>query len=826
MREKYINMKTTHKNLFKKSALCIALSSTLSVPAYAFEETEEAIVGIERIEVTASRRASSVQEAPLNITALDSDVMKEQNIGKLTDIARFVPGLSIPQQGRGGNNIIVRGLNTNGTGPDSDGGTVATYFGEQPLAVDVRLVDVERVEVLIGPQGTLYGAGTLGGAIRYIPNKAELDVKSFELNLDGFRGAESDNNGSESSIILNLPLIEDTLAFRGSYNFYKDPGFIDYNYVVKQGGKSNPDPDWNDATDVRNNLRQVADANGEEVSTTRLALRWMPTEDVDATLSYLYQNSETEGRSTTSYQALGESNLLKDHVGKFENTGRYLEPDDTTDSLISLDVSVDLGFAELVSATGFSESENIGQRDQTDLLYSLNYSYESFPTFSAFTRETADTESFVQEVRLVSQTESALSWIVGGYYNKATDNGSYSAEYTPGYGAVLGSDSVDDLEYLSFGAGETVEKALFGELSYQINDAFNVTVGARFYEYEIEASSAVSIAYWDDKVIPGTTTFKPGNIKSTSDEGDGNLFKLNASYKFTDDVMAYATISEGFRLGGTNGIAACPDPLPGNQIVCALPHEFSYQPDTTTNYELGLKSTWLNNRFHFNATLFNVDWDGAQVSSAATENGNQPYTTNAGTANSKGVEILTRAMLSDSLTAFATLSYAKAELTSNVPGLFKQSLLGNSNQALVDEYSGFDGDRLPASPEKQFSMGVNYTQDIFNDMVLDVVYGMTYQSDIITRTGLRANGETIGGFALSNLSATVSANEWSLTLYVDNMFDKYAFTGARSTPTGTGDTEFPSQIGNPATTGLIRSYGHYVTAPRTIGLKVKYSFDL
>jgi len=820
------NNYSLNKGGFKKSALCLALSTAFAVPTYAFEEAAEEIKGIERIEVTASRRASTVQEAPLNITALDGDVMKNQNIGKLTDIARFVPGLSIPQQGRGGNNIIVRGLNTNGTGPDSDGGTVATYFGEQPLLVDVRLVDVERVEVLIGPQGTLYGAGTLGGAIRYIPNKAELDVKSFEFNLDGFKGSESEDIGSESSFIFNLPLIEDTLAIRGSFNFYKDPGYIDYNYVVKEGGISNPDPDWTNAEDVKSNLRRVADANGETVSTNRLALRWMPNEDIDATLSYLYQKSETEGRSTTSYQTLGPTNPLKDLVGKYENTGRYLEPDDTTDSLISLDVTVDLGFAELVSATGFSESENVGQRDQTDLLYSLNYSYENFPTFSAFTRETADTESFVQEVRLVSQSESDLSWIVGGYYNKATDNGGYSAEYTPGYGAENGFDTVDDLEYLSFGSGETIEKALFGELTYQFTEAFNVTVGARFYEYEIEASSAVSIAYFDGKVEPGTTTFKPGNIQSTSDDGDGNLFKLNASYKFSDDIMAYATISEGFRLGGTNGIAACPDPLPGNQIVCALPHEFSYQPDTTTNYELGLKSTWLSNRLHFNATLFNVDWDGAQVSSAATTNGNQPYTTNAGTANSKGVEILTRAMLTDSLTAFATFAFAKAELTSSVPGLFKQSLIGNENTALATHYSAEDGDRLPASPEKQFSLGVNYTQDIFNDMVLDVVYGMTYQSDIITRTGLKAEGETIGGFALSNLSATVSADEWSLTLYVDNMFDKYAFTGSRSTSRDTGVAQFPSQIGNPATTGLIRSYGHYVTAPRTIGLKVNYAFDM
>lgn len=809
-------MKHSNRQIFKKSALCIALSSALTVPTYAFEE--EQTIGIERIQVTASRRTSTVQEAPLNITALDSDVMKEQNISKLTDIARFVPGLSIPEQGRGGNNIIVRGLNTNSTGPGSDGGTVATYFGEIPLAVDVRLVDVERVEVLIGPQGTLYGAGTLGGAIRYIPNKAELDNTSFAFSVDAFSGAESDDLGGESSFILNVPLINDELAIRASVNYYNDPGFIDYNYVVKEGGVSNPD----NIADTR----KVKDANGEKVTTSRIAVRWVPTDEVDATLTYLHQKGEFEGRSITNYQALGPTNPLRDQIGKYENAARYEEPDENTDTLLSLDITVDLGFAELVSATGFSTHKNVGKRDQTDLLYSLNYSYETFPSFSAYTRETEDDESLTQEIRLVSQSDSALSWIVGGYYNKATDNGGLSAEYTPGYGDFAGLSSPGDLEYLSFGSGETIEKAIFGELSYQINDKLNVTVGARFYEYEIEASSAVSIAYWDDAVIPGTLDFAPGEIQSTKDSGDGELFKFNASYKFTDDMMAYVTVSEGFRLGGTNGIAACPDPLPGNQIVCALPHEFSYQPDTTTNYELGFKSTWLNNRFYFNATVFNVDWDGAQVSSAATANGNQPYTTNAGTAKSQGVEILTRAMLTDSITAFATYAYAKAELTLDVPGLFKNSLIGSSDTALLAEYSGFDGDRLPASPEQQFSMGVNYTQDIFDDKVLDIVYGLTYQSDILTRTGLRSEGETIAGYALSNLSATISADLWSVTLYVDNMFDKYAYTGARSTPLQTGVAAFPSEIGNTATVGQMRSYGHYMTAPRTIGLKFNYMFDM
>ncbi len=814
-------------HLFRKSAICLALGTAFATPVYvAAEETGEvAVEGIERIQVTASRRASTVQEAPLNITALDGDIMKDQNIAKVSEVARWVPGLTIPDQGgRGGNNIIVRGLSTNSTGPSSDGGTVATYFGEMPLDVDLRLIDVERVEVLIGPQGTLYGAGTLGGAIRYMPKKAELDVASIEFNGDVFKGEESSNAGGETSLIVNAPIIEDVLAVRASFNMYNDPGFIDYAYTVREGGVSNPNPDWSHPGQVAQNIKSVADANGEEVFTSRVAIRWTPTEWLDGTLTYLYQNSEVEGRTVSGYQSLGLGNQLRDYVGKYEATQRYLEPEENKDSLISLDITADLGFAELVSATGVTNHKNDGQRDQTDLLIANPWSYETFPTFSAFTRETEDYNSFTQEIRLVSQSDSMFSWIVGGYYNKTEEN-ALSEEYTPHYAAFVGSNRADDLEYLQFTDNELVEKALFGEVSFQFTDAFEVTLGARFYEYDIDSGSAFSLALWDweSDLIGTTTEFRPEKVTRTSSDGDGNLFKFNANYRFTPDVMGYVTVSEGFRLGGSNGIAACPEPLPAGQSLCALPSEFSYEPDTTTNYELGFKSTWFNNKFHFNAAIFNVEWEDAQVSGATTENGNLPYTANAGSANSHGLEVSSRALLSDSLTAFASYSYAKAELTSDVIGFFTK--LPSTNPA-YNEYSALDGDRLPAAPEHQFSFGLNYSQEIFDDKMLDIVYGITAQSDIYTSAGLKAEGEALPGYALSNISATVSEDEWSVTLYVDNLFDKFAYSATRSTGKAAGFAEFPDEIINDATTDMYRAYSHYVVSPRTIGVKFNYLFDL
>jgi iron complex outermembrane receptor protein len=171
-----------------------------------------------------------------------------------------------------------------------------------------------------------------------------------------------------------MPIIEDTFAIRASLNSYDDPGFIDYDYVINKGGVSVPDN--------KADTHSVKDANGQKTLTSRIALRWTATDDIDATLSYLYQNNKFEGRSVTNYKSLGLTNPLRDEIGKYSNASRYLEPDENTDLLISLEVSADLGFAELVSATGFSESENVfGQRDQSDLLLANPWSYETMPAF-------------------------------------------------------------------------------------------------------------------------------------------------------------------------------------------------------------------------------------------------------------------------------------------------------------------------------------------------------------------------------------------------------------------------------------------------------------
>lgn len=805
--------------MFKPSLLTLAISSAISsvflLPnaALAQEEVAAKNKSFEVIEVTATRRSGSVQNAPLNITALDADIMKDQNISELADVARWVPGLTITDQGgRSGSPIIVRGLNTNSSGPSSDGGTVSTYINEIPVSVDMRLVDIERVEVLIGPQGTLYGAGTLGGAIRYMLKQPELDFTSLEVYGDLFQTKESDSLGGEGGFIFNLPIIEDKLAVRASLNVYEDPGFIDYGYVVREPGVSLPDPDWSDSSAVNNNLKNVKDANGETTTTGRISVRFKPNESFEGTLNYFYQNQDSEGRSIVHYNSLNPNNGLSDVIGKYESAYRFEEPREKKDQLLSLELKADLGFAELVSATGISSFDADGQRDQTDLLIRLDYGYEEFPSFSTFTREIDEEDTFTQEIRLVSQGDSDFNWIVGGFYNK-TETEASSREFTPGFDQFaidnFGGEQLrpDSLEYLELTKSTVTESALFGEVGYQVTDKLDITIGARFYEYDVESQAAFDFPL-ANTLYGGVDPDKITVAYEKDDAGDnGNLFKFNAKYQFTDPVMGYVTVSEGFRIGGSNGLVSCPDPIVEDQQTgCGKPDELLYEADTTTNYELGFKSTWFRSQLHFNAALFNVDWDDAQIT-GATDIGQLTYLSNAGSANAKGIEISTRAILSDSFSVYATYAYTKAELTSDAPFLFNADGTDGAE----------DGDRLPGSPENQFSMGVNYQTDVFNDKTLDINYGLTAQSDVLSRVGLRDNGETLPGYSLSNISAKLTADAWSTTLYVDNLFNKYAVTSVRRS-----DADITSANG----ADIQRNYGHYINRPLTVGVKFNYKFEI
>ncbi|NVJ99376.1 MAG: TonB-dependent receptor [Alphaproteobacteria bacterium] len=806
------------------TALAVAVTGTNISHA---QDSQDSAFAIDEIIVTATRRAGSVQDVPINIAATSGVQIEEQGFKEISDVLAFVPGINVVDRGgRMGNRVIVRGLNADSLGQGGStgntGGTVASYVGEIPLAIDLKLNDMERVETLLGPQGTLYGAGTLGGAIRYIPNRPDFEGMSLEVRGDAYIMSESDGVSHETGMTINVPLSE-TFALRGSIDYDEDRGYIDYNHVVAEIGVSDPNAPLSESA----NFAPKKDANGYESLSGRIAARWQPTEAFDANLTYYFQNTDNEGRVTSGH--LGER-----QTEKYVSPSRVLEPDEQKNQLLALEVTADLGFAELTSASGVGKFRSAGNRDQTDLLIGLEYSYESFPNFTSRTQERFKRTFFNQEVRLVSTTESDLSWIVGGYYNRQRAY-STSEEYVPGLPEYWDIPRPDALEYFSAGNSLLEEKAVFGEVAYQITDAWQITVGARYYDYDLQVSDiqAKFPIFSDlDFVIPPFESWKDTPFEEDFRQQDnGSLFKINSSYHLTDDFMVYGTVSQGYRIGGHNGISQCDeyDPNAG-QGACALApgqqygeNQFAdadfderfYGPDKTTNYELGFKSTLADGAATFNAALFLVKWKGPQLQSS-TINASLPITINADGAESKGIEMSGSWRVTDRFSLRGAFSYTDSELTAFTKDLLRTITQGAGGTSyFTDAFeNGEVGDRLPGSPKTQFSIFANYDQPLSSGHTIRYNASLTAQGNVLSRTGGRAGGHTLKGYSVANASVVYDADAWSVTAYVDNLFNKYAETGVQSSSRANTTQQGHSH----------RAFQVNTLTPRQLGLRFVYRF--
>ncbi len=844
---------TTLKTSVSLVALC-AVGMSPILGATAQDETEDAVAVQQTIYVTATRRSESIQDIPINIAAVGADQIEQQGFGDISELASYVPGLNVSDQGgRDGNRIIVRGLNAEPVqaafGQPDGGGTVATYVGEIPVYVDLRLKDLQRVEVLLGPQGTLYGAGTMGGAIRYIPNKPSFDESFAEVRTDIYSYAEGDGISSDSGFTFNLP-VSNQFAIRGSLDYLDDQGFVDYPFVVQQPGVSNPDPDFTDSAQVAANLSPQSDVNTEQTLGGRIAARWQPNDAIDATLTYYFQQQENGGRNTS-----GRRGIL--NTGDYETAQRVLEPNERDNELLALEVVADLGFAELTSATGLSETKENGQRDQTDLLITLEYSYEAFPTFTAFTFEDDKTETFNQEVRLVSKGDYRYNWIVGAFYNENTYHG-VSSEFTPGviedFGLPLPATGA--LEYFSADRQELEETALFGEFSYDITDKWDVTVGARFYDYTFQTGNVTffPIVEYVFDALPAdqlSAAFTLDQLESnvaidptTIQDEDGSLFKFNTSYTFDNGNMAYATFSQGYRLGGGNAGPDCPafDPL-SPQGLCLLASgqqfgpdavndirqldERAYASDTVDNYEIGLKTAWLDGSLIVNGSVYFIEWTDPQLA-ATSVNAGTSITVNAGAAETMGVDLSSSWQVTDNFSLRGSFSYTKAELTVDVPDLVTTiptptQIANDPNAGTPDALTPFatlfeagrSGDRLPGSPETQFSIFGSYVMPLANgnDVIFDG--GYAWQGDVLDEAGARGSSLVLPSFGRASISVAYQTPQWSVTGYVDNLFDELAETSVA------GNVLFNQTVSG----ANVRSFRTNVLPPRSVGVRLKYRFN-
>lgn len=778
-------------------------------------ETSSATTQGDAIIVTGTRRATTIQDTPINISVMGAEDLARQRVDDVRDLADFTPGLTISDTGPGTTgSIVLRGLSASDVG---DGGSnyddaLGVYLGEVPLYYDFKLLDLERVETLLGPQGTLYGLGTLAGAIRYIPNRPNADVFEGEAHGRFYAKDHSGKLGYQTDAAINIPIVTDHIAFRTATGYYYDPGFIDYSLLLQEPGVSLPQPDGPGGVSdegYAENLTSREDLNFEKTFTTRNQLLVQTSEDLKVFFTYAYQRTKTEGAQSNSAGVLG--------TGRYENASRYIEPVDRRAHLVSMEINANIAdFVDLVSTTAYTDVRTHSEADNTDLLLDLDYDYELFPAFSSWNESVTRRKQINQEVRFVSRHDGPFNWVVGGFYNENKYQSDY-AEHLPGHPWVDPATNPDELEYVSYITSKVTEKAIFGEGTFKVTPEWQVTAGARYFHYSSEIAGAAALPVLGDPLSPYDLEPSGGSAKK-----DGWVWKLNTSYNFTPDVMMYATYSKGYRIGGPNRVAPCPDPLPNDpdgdnvnntQIICALPNEIQYGPDTTKNIEVGLRTQLFDRMLTFNFGVFHVKWQGIQVASA-TLNGITGITVNGGGARSKGFETSFQLRPIPELSIQGSYSFTDAELTEDVPGILAVNDPPGEYPSAPIKLDALDGDRLPGSAKNSGSLGATYTTPVMDgDLVAN--WTATYRGNVVSRLGWdRASGDKIPGYVVHRASLSYETDTYAVSLFANNIFDKYAVVSVANDRSRTGLNDGV----------LLRYYRQAVLNPRTFGIEGRVKF--
>lgn len=791
-------------------------SAMLATPALAQEPQGASADDDSVIVVTGTRRSTTIMETPINISAVGAAELDKLRIQDVRDLADFTPGLTISDTGPGTTGaIVLRGLSASDV--DANGANyddaLGVYLGEVPLYYDFKLLDINRVETLLGPQGTLYGLGTLAGAIRYIPNRPNVDAFEGEVHASTYAKDHSGKMGYQADAVINIPIMRDNIAFRSVVGYYYDPGFIDYPLLLKEPGVSNPQPDGPDTISQAGydaNLKKLKDLNFEKTFTTRNQLLFTTGPDFSANITYAYQRTKTDGAQSNGAGVLG--------TGKYENASRYIEPVDRQAHLLSLEINANVfDVADLVATMAYTKVKARTQGDNTDLLLDLDYDYELFPEFSSWNESYTRRKQYNQEVRLVSKHGGPFSWVLGGFRNENNYRSDY-AEHIPNHPWVDVATNPDYLEYVSYTRSKVTETAFFGEGSFKITPDWQVTGGARYFKYKSNIAGAQTLPVLGDPLSPYDLPARGGGAGKS-----GWVWKFNTSYNFSPDLMTYATYSKGYRIGGPNSVAPCPNPLPNDpdgdgknntQIICALPNEIQYGPDSTKNIEVGIRAQLFGRKLSFNFNVFHIKWQGLQVDSA-TLNGIAGITVNGGGAKSKGFETSFQLRPIPELSIQGTYSYTDAKLTEDVPGIIPVNDPPGTYPSDAITLAALSGDRLPGSAKNSGSLGATYTMPMSDGSSLSANWTATYRGNIVTRLGWdRAYGDKLPSYVMHRASLTYETDRYSLSLFANNIFDKYAVVSVANDRSRIGVNDG----------ARLRYYQQTVASPRTFGIEGRFKY--
>ena len=773
---------------------------------------------VQEVVVTANRSgAQSLQKVAMAVSAVNVQQVDRAGLGNLADLAKFTPSLSITEGAPGYNKFDMRGLTTGAyAGSDtSDRSLVAVYLDDTPISVqgqtpDLRVYDLERVEILRGPQGTLYGASSMAGTIRFVTAKPNLTSAFGTVETTG---AETEHGADSYSIraMFNQPLIDDKLAVRGTFYLGDDGGYID-----------------------NIGLRDKKDANLNRSTQARLAIRWQPVDKLTVDFSVTDEQSHAYGLNTTL-------------SGLAPYTTSTNSPEGTRDDfqLYSLNGQYDLGFANLISTTSYtwrrigynaSIESTIGYFFQ-DYGTGLPVGPGAYPLFeepTSYSQQVADAipaehfeidnkiQDVMQEARLVSKDDGPLKWTAGVFYEHQTRN-LYQDIPTPGFDTL----SYENLFYGPFNTPTGAYNSKTVDGAFNANDIFSglqnlqesqfalytddtwhatrkldLTAGVRYFNFTEHYYLFESGVYGVVNHVPLTT--------NAVQKADGFNPRFNVSYHVDDDTLVYAEAAKGFRYGGANqpvpigttGIAGqCSQDLASYGYNSA---PLTFGPDHLWSYSLGEKAKLLDGRMTLNADAFYIDWEDVQTRLAL--NCSYFFTANKGSITSKGVEAESTLRLTHELTLSSSLSYTDSAASQNIAAV-----------------GAFNGDQTPYFPTWIAAVFLFYDRQLGAGS-LHVQAGYQYRGQenttfdpsstalingVLTRTGPSSTFAVIP--AQNNVTASIAYDigRYEIGVYGTNLID-----GVKVTDITRATYYAPYQAGNDET----------VARPRTVGVRLKARF--
>ncbi|MCO8031280.1 TonB-dependent receptor [Brevundimonas diminuta] len=509
---------------------------------------------LDEIIVTATRRNLRLSDVPLSIQAISGADLERQGAVNFADYGRTVAGVSFIDAGPGRSQIFIRGVSTGGDVDTGKESTVGVYIDETPVTEgssqpDLKLYDIDHIEVLRGPQGSLYGSGSLGGTVRVLTNQPDFNGVSSYIQALGSSTHEGGSNGAVNGWV-NLP-INDKLALRAvAYTLHND-GFLD------------------------NGFSGARDINDEDTYGGRLALRFQPTEALNVVLTGLYQRSD-----------IGAYNRVTDHFPDLVIDQSAPEPSIDQHSIVNVKVDWDLGFARLTSSTSHFDRR---RRFENDIDYFLEAGFGIPRGYSPLTYEAATTS---QELRLASNGEGRLQWVAGAFYLHRDDgfNQTINILGTPPAATPGGNLYYADTRL------STEQLAGFGEVSYDLSAALTATVGLR-----VSRTNRDTLSVRDGPALGGRSEIS-GDFDETS-----TTPKFNLSFKPNENSLFYVQAAKGFRIGGINpGLPPC-------GAGCVVPIGDTFGSDTLWNYEAGAKLNLLDRRLNVTAAAFYIDWTDIQL---------------------------------------------------------------------------------------------------------------------------------------------------------------------------------------------------------------------